>query len=59
MFYLIQRDDCTSFKIAQDIDPNYFDNFKKARKLGVEVICYNCSFDNSQIKVNKRVRLIN
>ena len=59
MFYLIQRDDCTSFKIAQDIDPNYFDNFKKARKQGVEVICYNCSFDNSQIKVNKRVKLIN
>ena len=59
MFYLIQRDDCTSFKIAQDIDPNYFDNFEKARKLGVEVVCYNCSFDNSQIKVNKRVKLIN
>ena len=59
MFYLIQRDDCTSFKIAQDIDPNYFDNFVKAKKLGVEVVCYNCSFDNSQIKVNKRVKLIN
>ena len=59
MFYLVQRDDCTSFKIAQDIDPSYFDNFEKARKLGIEVICYNCSFDNSQIKVNKRVRLIN
>ena len=40
-------------------DPNYFDNFEKARKLGVEVVCYNCSFDNSQIKVNKRVKLIN
>ncbi len=26
---------------------------------GSEVICYNCSFDNSQIKVNKRVRIIN
>ena len=58
MFFLIQRDDCEKFQIASDIDPNYFKAFKKAKKMGVEMISYDCSFGNDNISVNNRVNLI-
>ena len=59
MLFLIQRDDCKKFQIARDIDQTYYDNFKKVIKKGVEIICYNCSFESDQIRVNKKIKLIN
>ena len=59
MLFLIQRDDCKKFKIASDIDQTYYDNFKKVIKKGVEIICYNCSFESDKIRVNKKIKLIN
>lgn len=40
MFYLVQRTDCTSFSLAEDIDPAYAAAFRSARAAGVEAICY-------------------
>ena len=59
MLFLIQRDDCKKFQIARDIDQTYYDNFEKVIKKGVEIICYNCSFESDQIRVNKKIKLIN
>ena len=59
MLFLIQRDDCKKFQIASDIDQIYYDNFKTVIKKGVEIICYNCSFESEQIRVNKKIKLIN
>lgn len=42
MFYLVQREDCSSFKIAADIDPRYAETLETARARGVETLCYAC-----------------
>ncbi len=57
MFYLVQRDDSSQFKIAADIDLAYADALKKARKHGVEVLCYDCKLSADAIEINKPVPL--
>lgn len=53
LFYLVQRDDCTSFQIAKDIDPTYFDAFNVAIGHGLKIICYSCHVTPECIKLNK------
>ncbi|CAA7614274.1 Sugar fermentation stimulation protein homolog [Magnetospirillum sp. LM-5] len=42
MLYLVQREDCSGFRPAADIDPTYAAGLKKAVGDGVETICYTC-----------------
>ncbi|MEH6546285.1 MAG: DNA/RNA nuclease SfsA [Sneathiella sp.] len=49
MFYLIQRQDCEGFKLAKDIDPVYAEAFTVARKMGVEILCYDCHITTNNI----------
>lgn len=42
MLYLVQRGDCKSFRLAEDLDPGYAAAFALARKAGVEAYCYSC-----------------
>ena len=49
MVYLVQREDCSVFSIAADIDPAYAAALAKARKQGVEVICYTCRLTPAEI----------
>ncbi|MEK9677579.1 MAG: DNA/RNA nuclease SfsA [Rhodospirillaceae bacterium] len=51
MFYLIQREDCETFTLADDIDPAYAEALTVARKAGVEVLAYKCSLTPEEIKV--------
>ena len=55
ILYLIQRDDCDSFKIAEDIDEKYKDAFNKAIKSGVKILCYDCKLSNEEIKLNNQI----
>ena len=55
MLYLIQRDDCDSFKIAEDIDKKYKIAFSKALKSGVKILCYNCKLNNEEIILNNQI----
>ncbi len=57
ILYLIQRDDCKSFTIAKDIDPNYATALKKAVKNKLKVLCYDCKFSSKGIKLNKKIKL--
>ena len=52
MFYLVQRDDCPSFKVAGDIDPDYEAGLAKAIRAGVEVLCYQCAVSPKEIKLS-------
>ena len=58
IFYLIQRNDCNSFKIAADIDKDYKFFLDKAVKSGVKILCYDCKLSNEEIKLNKEIKFI-
>ena len=55
LIYLIQREDCNTFKIAKDIDEEYKIAYKKALKNGVKILCYDCKLNNEEIKINKQI----
>ena len=58
ILYLIQREDCDSFKIAEDIDKKYKFAFNEALKSGVKILCYDCKLSDEQIKLNNQIKLI-
>ena len=58
LIYLIQRDDCESLSIAEDIDPNYANALNKALKDKLKVLCYDCKFLSKGIKLNKQIKFI-
>ena len=55
ILYLIQRNDCKFFKIANDIDEEYKNNFDKAIKNGVKILCYDCTLTNKEIRINNQI----
>ena len=55
ILYLIQREDCKSFKIAKDIDEEYKIAYEKAQKNGVKILCYDCKLTNEEIKINNQI----
>tara|TARA_B100000686_G_scaffold282644_1_gene305179 strand:+ start:262 stop:957 length:696 start_codon:yes stop_codon:yes gene_type:complete len=55
MLYLIQREGCESFKIAEDIDLEYKNAFINALKNGVKILCYDCKLSNEEIRINNQI----
>ena len=55
ILYLIQRDDCGSFKIAKDIDEEYKATFNNALRNKVKILCFDCKVSNKEIKINKQI----
>ena len=58
ILYLIQREDCKNFKIADDIDKVYKIAFNKAIKAGIKMLCYDCKISNEEVKLNNQINLI-
>ena len=56
ILYLIQRDDCKTFTIAKDIDPNYANALTKAVKKKLNILCYDCKFSSKGIKLSNKVK---
>ena len=56
ILYLIQRNDCKYFKIAEDIDPEYSDSLSKAVKKKLNILCFDCIFSSKGIKLNQKVK---
>ena len=56
ILYLIQRDDCKSFRIAEDIDTEYSNSLLKAVKKKLNVLCYDCKFSSKGIKLNQKIK---
>ena len=59
LIFIIQRDDCNKFDLANDIDSNYCELLKKALKKKLNVLCYDCKFSSKSIKLNKKINLKN
>jgi len=55
MVYLVQRNDCTEFRVAADIDPAYAAALNTALYNGVEAVCYGCNLTNKEIIVKQRI----
>jgi sugar fermentation stimulation protein A len=59
LIYLIQRPDIKSFRIAKDIDKEYYENYLLAKKAGVNFLAYRCKISSKEIKVKKKIKIIN
>lgn len=57
MIYLIQYENINEFSIASDIDPAYFDAFKKALSQNVEAYAYICQLSPKEIFLDKEVTI--
>lgn len=49
MIYLIQRDDCATFRICDDLDPVYAAAYRRAIQRGVEAFAIKCRVSPQQI----------
>ena len=57
--FLIQIEGIESFKIAKDIDKDYYNNYLLAKKAGVNFLAYRCKINSKEIKIEKKIRIIN
>lgn len=55
MLFVVQRQDCPSFRLARDIDPAYAEAFEAALAQGVDALCYRCHIDTDQILVKNAI----
>ena len=58
VLFLVQIENCKYFKIAKDIDNEYYENYKLAKKSGVKFIAYNCKVGPKEIKINKKIKIL-
>ena len=54
--FVIQREDCDEFTIAEDIDPEYSKLLSNAVKKKLNVLCYDCKFSSKGIKLNNKIK---
>jgi len=57
MFYLVQRTDCTRFRLAADVDQKYAAAFAGAVTAGVEVMCYDTLIDTSRVTLGQPLEI--
>ncbi|MEN8244093.1 MAG: DNA/RNA nuclease SfsA [Thermodesulfobacteriota bacterium] len=55
MFFLIQRMDADSFSPADDIDPVYGQELRKAHQNGVDILVYDVSIDLTNIQLSRQI----
>ena len=55
MLFLVQREDCDRFQVAEDIDPAYGAALRAAVEAGVEVLCLACQVSLTDITVVRRI----
>lgn len=55
ILYVVQRDDCDSFTLADDIDPTYSAAVKSALAKGVEALCYCCYVAENEIRIHRKL----
>jgi sugar fermentation stimulation protein A len=58
ILFLVQIQGVESFKIAKDIDNEYYKNYLLARKAGVNFIAYRCKINAKGIYVEKKIKII-
>ena len=59
IIFLIQIQGIEYFKIAKDIDNEYYQNYLIAKKCGVHFLAYRCKINTNEIKIEKKIKIIN
>ena len=59
LLFLIQIEGVTDFKIAKDIDKEYYKNYILAKKAGVKFLAYRCKISSKEIKIEKKIKITN
>ena len=55
MLYVVQRTDCTRFRLAADLDPAYARAFAAARAAGVETIAHGTRITPEGVLARRRL----
>ena len=58
VLFLTQIQDISNFRIAKDIDKEYYKNYLFAKKTGVKFLAYRCNLSSKEIKIEKRIKII-
>ena len=55
VLFLVQIQDVSKFRIAKDIDSDYYNNFIDAYKKGLNFIAYRCKLSSKKIVIEKKI----
>ena len=58
LLFLVQIQNMENFKIAKDIDNEYYKNCILAKKAGVNFLAYRCNISSKRIFVDKKLKII-
>ena len=59
LIFLVQIQNMENFKIARDIDSEYYKNYLTAKKAGVNFFAYRCKINSKEILIDKKIKIIN
>ena len=59
LLFLVQIQNMEYFKIAKDIDIEYYKNYLVAKKAGVNFLVYRCKINSKEILIEKKLKIIN
>ena len=59
LIFLVQIQNMENFKIAKDIDAEYYRNYLVAKKAGVNFLAYRCNINSKKIFIEKKLKIIN
>ena len=58
VLFLTQIEGINNFRIAKDIDNNYYKNYQLAKKAGVNFLAYRCFISSKEIKIEKKIKIL-
>tara|TARA_B110001452_G_scaffold37041_1_gene28303 strand:- start:2581 stop:3294 length:714 start_codon:yes stop_codon:yes gene_type:complete len=58
LLFLVQIQNMDKFKIAKDIDTEYYKNYILAKKAGVNFLAYRCNISSKKIFIDKKLKII-
>jgi sugar fermentation stimulation protein A len=58
LLFLVQIQNMEYFKIAKDIDTDYYKNYLIAKKAGVNFLAYRCDISSKKIFIDKKLKII-
>jgi len=58
LIFLVQIENMENFKIAKDIDNEYYNNYLIAKNAGVNFLAYRCKISSKEIFIEKKLKII-